>query len=107
MDRGRIPTRSGATWVLREGPSQQLTDCVEDPIEAGYAAARANPCWRNLYILDAFAADGRYLGSVETPPDLWPTASPFVDGELVVAVTQDESGVFRVKRYRLVAPDED
>jgi len=102
-----LAARSGEVWVEREGPSERLPNCVDDPLEAGSSAAGANPCWRSRYILDAFARDGRYLGEVETPSGLWGSALRlFIDGRMVVAVVEDEAGTIMVKRYRLVLPGE-
>lgn len=50
-----IPDRNGKTWVLREQASRLSTECPEG----------ARECWRaDGYWLDAFGADGRFLGSV-------------------------------------------
>ena len=103
-----VPAMSGETWVVREGASERLTDCVEDPlVEADYRAALNRPCWRSNWIIDVFADDGRYLGAVTPPEDILPhTMSLFVRDDLVVGVTQDSLGTTRVKRYRLVLPGE-
>ena len=58
-------------------------------------------------MLDVFDEEGRFLGTVE-PPELIGT-SPlrlFIDGDMVVTAAEDDEGVFRVKRYRLVLPGE-
>jgi hypothetical protein len=96
-----IPDRNGRTWVLREMPSRQASDCPEE----------APPCWEpEGYWLDAFDTDGRFLGSatfealrVPGSGDL-PGAPVFIDGETILAVLTDGAGTSRVKRYRLVLP---
>ena len=104
---GLVPTTSGDTWVIRQGAGEQQADCVENPIEAVWMDARDARCWRNAWILDVFGADGRYLGEVQSPPDIRPNAVYlFVRGEMVIAVTEDEAGTIMVKRYRLVLPGE-
>jgi len=102
-----VPALSGGIWVLRHGPSVPLDDCVEDPLAAGVEEARANPCWEDDWILDAFGPEGRYLGEVEVPKELAPfELYMVVRGDMVVAVTMDDAGVMQVKRYRLVVPDD-
>jgi len=102
-----IPTLSGETWVARWGASVRLPDCVEDPVEAGQQTAWENPCWSNEEIVDAFDADGRYLGEVEMPPGVRLSAPRlFIDDRLVVAEIEDEGGTIMVKRYRLVLSGE-
>jgi len=102
-----IPTLSGETWVARWGASVRLPGCVEDPVEAGQQTAWENPCWSNEEIVDAFDADGRYLGEVEMPPGVRLSAPRlFIDDRLVVAEIESEAGTITVKRYRLVLPGE-
>jgi hypothetical protein len=50
---------------------------------------------------DVFDNGGRFLGSVEDLPHF---NSPFMSGDTVVALAQDEAGTVMVKRYRLVLP---
>lgn len=121
-DGGEIPTHkpafsalasstSGETWVIRAGPSKRMTACAEDPIATGPRAAFVDPCWVDELTADVFGADGRLLGSVRMPEELWGSA-PWgaaatmlhVAGERVVAVAQDARGTFMVKRYRLELP---
>lgn len=98
-----VPTISGETWVVRPGESSRIAECIEDPLAASFGDVRANPCWRTAWIIDAFDADGRFLGDVRVPDGLQPF--PFylvVKGRVVI----DEPGLVRVKRYRLVLPGE-
>jgi hypothetical protein len=104
---GLIPTLSGETWVTRWGASVRLPGSVEDPVEAGHQAAWENPCWSNETIVDVFGADGRYLGEVELPVGFRTAPAPFIRGNQVVAVVEDEAGTIMVKRYRLVQPGDE
>lgn len=100
-----VPTPGGDVWVVREGPSERVADCLEDPLEATLEAARAAPCWRPRWVLDAFDGEGRYLGEIENFDYVWPAAATtYVRGDMVVAATEDEAGTIRVKRYRLAIP---
>ncbi len=61
----------------------------------------------NEEIVDAFDAEGRYLGEVEMRPGARPFALHlFIDGRTVVARVEDDAGTIMVKRYRLVLPEE-
>jgi hypothetical protein len=57
--------------------------------------------------LDAFDADGRYLGEVELPQVAVVSMDVYIRGDVVVVPASDESGTPMVKRYRLVLPGED
>lgn len=99
-----IPAATGEIWVDREGASERDPDCIEDPDPADPETMRT-PCWRGTDLLDAFDAQGRFLGAVEVPPGMW--VSPgilHVRGDQVVGVVEDELGTIRVKRWRLVPP---
>ncbi len=98
-----IPTHSGEIWVLRPGPGSRLPEC--DPDAETADDFDAFPCWRDQRIVDVFAPDGRFLGSITPPPEMRFTPRPHIDGDLVVARTEDENAVSRVKRYRLIRPD--
>ena len=103
-----IPTLSGETWVARQGISERLTDCAEDPLEAGAQAAFERPCWTDRQVVDVFSDDGRYLGDLGLPPGMQLSRlHTFVDGRLVVSVVQGANGTIMVKRYRLVLPGEE
>jgi len=100
-----IPTRAGSMWVAREGPGEHLPDCNEDPLTDTTIIGSVIPCWRSTVLLDVFDAEGRYLGDVQVPPGL--LASPAllrVRGDQVVGVVEDNRGIIRVKRWRLVPP---
>lgn len=97
---------SGEIWVLRSGRSRSLADCIEEPADDP-RGARDRPCWRAETIFDVFGRDGRYLGQVDPPAELHPAPSnPYVRGDRLYAVVEDEAGTIMVKRYRLVPPDE-
>jgi hypothetical protein len=99
-----VPSMSGSIWVARETASEKIPDCGEDPLTEGMQVLEADPCWRADWMFDVFGEEGRYLGSVEPLPDTPQHAFQrfvFVDGDRVVAATQDEAGTFFVKRFRL------
>jgi hypothetical protein len=83
-----------------------LPDCVEDPLEEGYQAAYARRCWTDRLTLDAFGADGRYLGEVQPPAGLGRSDLMVIDDRRVIAAIEDPDGTLMVKRYRLVLPGE-
>ncbi len=105
---GLFPMASGEVWVRRRAPSNRQDDCVDDPIAAGAAAARADPCWVVRWTRDVFDSEGRYLGDVQFPPGLQLSFfSFFARSDLVVAAVEDDAGTIMVKRYRLVLPGEE
>jgi len=107
---GFIPTRDGGVWVVRAGAGERLPDCAEG---TDLSAMNDAPCWRETYMLDAFDAGGRYLGEVQIPPVFYNkrfqkfSPMPFVRGDLVLAVVEDDAGTIMVKRYRLVVPGQE
>ncbi|HEX9699078.1 MAG TPA: hypothetical protein VGD06_06415 [Acidobacteriota bacterium] len=88
----------GGVWVVRPGPATQDPDCDEADFEIDGEAH----CWPQERIIDAFDADGRYLGEVNVPAELRFEPLPFIRGNDVIVLTEDEAGTIRVKRYRLV-----
>ena len=104
-----VPAVSGEVWVVRAGAGYEDDTCepdipMRDPPDS---------CWKETRIVDAFAADGRYLGEVDVPDELRlepldrrrvEPARPYIRGDMVVGVVQDEAGTIMVKRYRLVLP---
>ena len=62
------------------------------------------PCWRQPFALEGFGADGRYLGRIRVPEGTRLEVPPFVDGDTMIAVVEDDAGAIMVKRYRLVLP---
>lgn len=102
---GFIPAVSGEVWVRRPGPGELQAACVENPIQAGPEEASRAPCWHDRTIIDAFGADGRYLGDIDVPAGLRPfPAVVSINGDHVVGVVEDDLGIVRVKRWRLVLP---
>ena len=102
-----IAARSGETWVARHGTSVRVEECADPLAEAGPASPPpTDPCWQETFVLDVFDAEGRFLGEVETPPGVTPhPLRMHIDGDRVVAVCENELGVYQVKRYRLVRPE--
>jgi hypothetical protein len=52
-----------------------------------------------------FDLDGMYLGEIERP-DVPALYTPFLRGDTMWAMVEDDAGVMKVKRYRLVLPGE-
>ena len=102
-----MPSHSGEVWVVREGASEPIKGC--DPDERFEVpmlrTTRLRRCFRNKSILDAFDADGRYLGEIEGPRP-HPTYS-FIRDDMVLMPGQDAAGTVVVRRYRLVLPGEE
>jgi hypothetical protein len=101
-----IPTLSGELWLMRFGPASPR-DCALTPEET-VDELRRSPfafqlpeCVSGGMSFDVFDNGGRFLGSVEDLPHF---NSPFMSGDTVVALAQDEAGTVMVKRYRLVLP---
>jgi hypothetical protein len=93
--------RDGRVWVYRGGPSAYNPAC-DDP-----EPPRGTDCWIAETIVDVFDPDGRYLGVVDMPAALGRFPPPFIRGDMVVGVVEDEVGTIMVKRYRLVLPEEE
>lgn len=93
-------------WVTRAGPVRRIPGCEADL--SSPEAARASPCWRYPYIVDVFGDDGRYRGEINLPDDVTPVPQWLhADGDRLIARSQDEDGVVRVKRFRVVRPEEE
>lgn len=94
--------RSGEVWVVRPLESQRLPDCREHVDDLGIASYER--CWRQDLVLDVFEPGGRFLGSVDAPPDWSRHVAPHIDGDTFVAAVEDEAGIQYVRRYELVHP---
>lgn len=99
-----LPDYSGRVWVLRAGRGERLAGCDENATE--FSDFSAGRCWRDSQILDVFGPDGRYLGNVGIPAGLRFSPRPYINGDTIVGVIEDESGLTMVKRYRLATPGE-
>jgi len=105
---GLLPDRSGRIWVRRQGPGIHLEGCDEHPEDS--SAFYRNPCWKETFFFDVFDMNGRFLGRVDMPDNLQPRPRPFIEGDLFLAMIEDDDGVPYMKRYRLELPastDED
>ena len=104
-----IAAYSGEVWVVRPGPGIKDPDCDDkhSPDDWPYFSENYR-CWRNQPIIDAFDAEGTYVGGIEVPEGivLNSIAPPYIRGDTVVAALYEPDGVIRVKRYRLVLPGE-
>ena len=94
---------SGRIWVLRAGPGVYNPECSEDPEVDG------PPCWTDTPLVDVFDLEARFLGTVDAPKglDLFDDffVTPYIKGDLMITVAEDEWGTIQVKRYRLVVPE--
>ena len=100
-----IPDQSNRIWVRRQGPGINIEGCDENPEDS--SEFLRNPCWKDSFTFDVFDLNGQYLGEVDVPDGLLPRPEPFIEGDMMVALLQDEEGVQYVKRYRLVLPAAD
>jgi hypothetical protein len=107
------PGQTGRLLVSRKGPGEHVDtpDCIDDPTPQDFLDAQTDnrelvPCWRDPLIWDVFGPDGRYLGEIDIP-DIILVADPFLAGETLLLVIEDEAGTIMVKRYRLVLPHEE
>jgi hypothetical protein len=99
-----IPDRSGRLWVLREGEGHPVEGWTEPDDWKGW---RDYPAWVSERWFEVFEEEtGRYLGRVEVPEDFRVEPEPFIQGNTIVALTEDAFGTPIVKRYRLELPAE-
>jgi hypothetical protein len=97
-----IPDRDGRLWVVREGEGHPVAGWTEPDDARGWLDNRA---WVSERWFEVFEAEtGRYLGRVDVPPDLRVEPKPFIQGNTVIALTEDPFGTPIVKRYRLELP---
>ena len=96
--RGLAAGRDGRIWVRLSTEAQPVENEFYDPQNPN-----SDPVlWRSPLRYDVFEPDGTYLGTVVPPEGFSGARRPVFDGEHVWAVTQDELGVERVVRYRVV-----
>ena len=88
---GRIWVQLSTEGQLAQNEDHDLDDPLSQPVT-----------WREPVRYDVFKADGTYLGVVNPPDDFVTRPEPIFHGEYVWAVTEDELGVERVVRYRIV-----
>lgn len=96
-----VPTAGGEIWVVRPGAGSPVRGC--DPAAFDDVSSEP-PCWEEERIVDAFGADGRYLGAVDVPAEVSFRPPPFIRGDEVIAMVEDDAGTIMVKRYRRVLP---
>lgn len=87
---GRIWVRVSAEGYAVENENHDPEDPASMPV-----------IWREPVRYDVFEPDGTYLGVV-APPDGTTLSTAVFDGDHVWAVTEDELGVERVVRFRIV-----
>jgi hypothetical protein len=97
-----VPDRSGRLWVLREGEGNPVEGWTEPDDWRGW---QAFPAWVSERWFEVFEEEtGRYLGRVDVPEDLRVEPEPYIEGNTVVALTEDALGTPIVKRYRVEVP---
>ena len=95
---GLLTGSDGRIWVLRDGVAYEVEDPDYDPANPYDTEIR----WRQEQLLDAFQADGTFLGTVILPRDLDWRVPLFLRGDTMWAVMRDELGVQRIARFELV-----
>ncbi len=96
--RGLATGRDGRIWVTLSTEAQPVENEFYDP-----GNPNSDPIlWRSPLRYDVFEPDGTYLGAVVPPEGFSGARRPVFDGDHVWAVAQDELGVERVVRYRIV-----
>ncbi len=94
----------GRIWVIRPGPGVLDPDAPARPEDR--REFWSHPRWHDSYFIDVFDHEGRFLGSLDIPEGFETYPEPYIAGQTVIALTTDAAGVPRVKRYRLVLPEE-
>ena len=93
-----VAGRDGRIWVMLSTEGQPVEHENYDPDNPSFEAVT----WREPIRYDVFEPDGTYLGVVAAPDDFVTRPEPIFNGDHVWAVTEDELGVERVVRYRIV-----
>ena len=89
--------RDGRIWVRVAAEGYAVENEDHDPGDPSSMPV----IWREPMRFDVFEPDGTYLGVV-APPDSVRFSNAVFDGDYVWGVTQDELGVARVVRFRIV-----
>lgn len=103
-----LPDSSGRLWVLRDGPSEYLSDCGHDRFLPDLGPG-PRPCWRSAMFADVFEeTTGAWLFRVDDflseelgmelvfrPPLL------FVSEDTLLARVSDDEGTVMVKRFHI------
>jgi len=102
-----LGSQTGEIWVLRHAEGVESTDCP-DPTSGIPPMSMSDSCWPITLSVEAFGADGRFLGDVALPDDvIWRgDTRASIRGRTVVTTSEDDAGTLMVKRYRLVLPGE-
>ncbi len=96
-----VAGRDGRIWVRVATEAHPADNENHDPENPSSQAV----VWREPLRYDVFEPDGTYLGAVAAPEGFEHDRAPVFDGDHVWAVTEDELGVERVVRYRIVVGD--
>lgn len=90
----------GSVWALREGDAVDGEDPDYRPNDASSVERRL----RSQLSLDAFTADGDFLGTIALPAGLQLQPLPVFSESGIVALALDAAGVPRVARYIVETP---
>lgn len=81
--------------------SRRIEECTQDP-QVGQPGVW---CWEDRSRLDVFDLNGRYLGEARFPDGVNNNLSvAFIRDDMAIRPVEDEDGVIKVKRYRLLLP---
>jgi len=87
-------------WVIRQGQGEQLPSCsVRDP-----ATDEELPCWADSHVADVFNHTGQLLRTLRLPRDVGLLDVAYIRDDIVVARSEDDLGVQRIKRYEVLSP---
>lgn len=116
----QIPEYKPAFWRFHPAQDEQITvtrlgpglrsegDCVEFPSPGDFAKAREERrsivgCWTDSRIWDVFSAEGKFLGELDIGQARRTALT--LRGSTLVTAEEDDAGVVRVKKYRIVPPE--
>lgn len=91
---------AGRIWVLREMEAYERHDPDFNPTDPFDTEIR----WLPERTLDAFLPDGTFLGTVRLPRELDWRVPPVLKADTMWAVSRDELGVQRIRRYEIEFP---
>lgn len=98
--------RDGRIWVHVSQPGEE-TVSAEEAREEERRTEQPVARYGERLVFDLFDADGRFLGPLVPPEGFQPSPPPVARGDTVWGVTEDDLGVERVVRFRIVRPPRD
>jgi hypothetical protein len=94
----------GRLWVLRPGPGRELVDGIQKPDNP--LDYFRKPRWEDTHLLEAFDAEGRFLGQLTLPPGMRVRPFPWIEGARLLALVEAEDGEVTVRAFRMQTPGE-